>query len=126
MLHTTEKGLAMTNLKSESTKVEKPSTTADRVEDDLSLEQWLNIRKEEGRRIDPDAAEVFWLHAYVADPYGVDPDLPEEERCIGRAYFARSPDSDIWVSFGDLPDEVRKKLWTKESPEWDLLALGLE
>ncbi len=126
MLHTTEKERAMTNFKRESTKAEKPSTKADGVEDDLSKDQWLNIRKEEGRRIDPDTAEVFWRHAYVADPYGVDPDLPEELRCIGRVFFARSPGSDIWVSFYDLPDEVREKLWTKESPEWDLLALGLE
>lgn len=95
----------MTNFKRESTK-------ADVVEDDLSKDDWLNIRKEEGRRIDPDTAEVDWCYAQVLDPYGVHPDIPEEFQQIGRAYFARSPDSDIWVWFGDLLDEVRKKFWT--------------
>lgn len=29
--------------------------------------------------------------------------------------FARSPGSDIWVWFGDLPDEVAKELWKMHS-----------
>ncbi|MCZ6839923.1 MAG: hypothetical protein O7G13_11685 [Alphaproteobacteria bacterium] len=102
----------MTKFTRESTKVEKPSTRADGVENDLSTDQWLNIRKERGRKIDANTAEVEWCYAQVLDPYGIDPDLPEECRSIGRAYFARSPDSEIWVWFGDLPDEVRKKFWT--------------
>jgi hypothetical protein len=32
---------------------------------------------------------------------------------IGRVYFARSPDSDIWVCFYDLPDATRKALREK-------------
>jgi hypothetical protein len=31
----------------------------------------------------------------------------------GRKYFARSPGSDIWVWFGDLPDAVRTALYAK-------------
>ena len=33
-------------------------------------------------------------------------DLSDEEKQIGREYFARSQGSKIWVSFGDLPDET--------------------
>jgi hypothetical protein len=42
-------------------------------------------------------AEVDWRYAQVLDPYGVDPDLPEECQCIGRAYFARSPETEVSV-----------------------------
>ena len=38
---------------------------------------------------------------------------PFEEDNIGRLYFAKSPDSDIWVSFYDLPSEVCKALWDR-------------
>ncbi len=72
----------------------------------MNTEEWLAIRKEEGTKIDPTAAEVFWSPTYVLDPYGVYPDLPEDCRCIGRTYFARRPDSEIWVAFEDLPHET--------------------
>ncbi len=81
--------------------------------DELTLEQWLQVRKEEGRKIDPDFAEVTWEYALTIDPYGVYPDLPEECQQVGRVYFARSPGSDIWVSFCDLPDETRERLWER-------------
>ena len=74
-------------------------------------EQWLAIRKEAGLRIDPDTAEVEWDYAQTLDPYGVHPNLPEECRQVGRAYFARSPECDTWVWFGDLPGETRRRLW---------------
>jgi hypothetical protein len=76
-------------------------------------EQWLAIRKEAGLKIDPDTAEVDWSYAQTLDPYGIDPDLPEEYHQVGRAYFACSPGSDIWVWFGDLPDAVRTALYAK-------------
>jgi hypothetical protein len=81
----------------------------------LEVEEWLAIRKEAGLKIDPETAEVFWCYADVADPYGVKGDLiPEEYRgCIGRDSFARSPGSDVWVWFGDLPDATRNALWEK-------------
>lgn len=84
---------------------------------DLTVEQWLQIRKEEALRIDADNAEVFWSFEHTLDPYGVDPELPEECRQVGREYFARSPGSDIWVWFGDLPAETRKKLWNRRESE---------
>ncbi len=77
----------------------------------MSVEEWLAIRKEAAAQIDPDTAEVFWKHGEVADPYGVDPDLPDECMCIGRIYFARNPETDVSVAFEDLTDEVRNRLW---------------
>jgi hypothetical protein len=82
-------------------------------DDQMTVEQWLAIRKEAGLHIDPETAEVLWTYEQVADPYGVHPDLPEEYQCVGRAYFARSPGSDVWVEFGDLPDATRDALWEK-------------
>jgi hypothetical protein len=78
------------------------------------IDLWLEERKEAGRRIDPKSADVeitFWW-AQVLDPYGV-LDITPEETCIGRSYFARSPDSDGWVSFYDLPRETCKELWRR-------------
>jgi hypothetical protein len=71
---------------------------------------WLAIRKEAGLKIDPETAEVEWTYGNIGDPYGVKA-LPED--CIGRIYFARSPGSDVWVDFDDLPDATRDALWDK-------------
>jgi hypothetical protein len=81
--------------------------------DELTVEKWLAIRKEAGLTIDPEAAEVFWIYGQIADPYNVRPDLREECDCIGRIYFARSPNSDIWVEFNDLPDATQEALWQR-------------
>jgi hypothetical protein len=83
------------------------------VEKTRELEEWLAIRKEAGLKIDPETAEVYWCYALTLDPYGVYPELPEEYRQVGREYFARSPGSDIWVEFGDLPKATRDALWEK-------------
>jgi hypothetical protein len=74
-----------------------------------SKRQWLAARKQEGVKIDPETAQLCWEHGQVGDPYGLY-GLTYEEDCIGRNYFARSPDSEVWVEFGDLPDEVRDRL----------------
>jgi hypothetical protein len=71
------------------------------------------LRKAVGLQIDPQSAEVEWIYAQTLDPYGDDPDLPEECQQVGREYFARSPGSDMWVWFGDLPDTTRNALWEK-------------
>ena len=73
--------------------------------------QWLAVRKEAGLKIDPETAEVSSEHGSVRDPYGLY-DLTDEEDNIGRNYFARSPGS-VWVSFHDLPDAVRDRLWAR-------------
>lgn len=92
--------------------LEKLDTLIEQIEKGV-VEQWLTIRKEAGQQIDPETAEVDWNYAYTLDPYGVDPDLPEELQQVGREYFARSPGSDVWVSFHDLPDATRDALWKK-------------
>jgi hypothetical protein len=79
----------------------------------MTIEEFLAIRKGAGLKIDPETAEVWWEYAHVLDPYGIHPNLPNEARCVGRAYFARSPDSEIWVEFGDLPEATRDALWEK-------------
>jgi hypothetical protein len=76
-------------------------------------EAWCAIRKAAGLKIDLDTAEVEWWYAQTMDPYGIEPSLPEELRQVGREYFARAPGSDIWVSFGDLPEGTRNALWRK-------------
>ncbi len=89
----------------------KRKTASEKAED----EQWLAIRKEAGLKIDPETAEVDWVYGQTLDPYGVcdEWELPEEFHQVGREYFARSPGSDVWVNFSDLPDAVREKLWAK-------------
>jgi hypothetical protein len=82
-------------------------------DDDMPVEQWLAIRKEAGLQIDPATAEVEWTYEQTLDPYGINPDLPEECRQVGREYFARAPGSDVWVWFGDLPEATRSALWEK-------------
>jgi hypothetical protein len=69
--------------------------------------EWLASRKEIGRQIDPDAAEVIWQFESVLDPYQVCKDLPDQLQLVGREYFARSLDTEDWVSFDDLPQRRR-------------------
>ena len=84
--------------------------------ENFDIQQWLAVRKEEGLRIDPQTAEVMWKYAQVLDPYDI-LEIPEEHYCVGREYFARCPGSDIWVWFGDLPEETANTLWKlKEEP----------
>ena len=81
---------------------------------DKERQRFLSVRREAGQKIDPATAEVDWTYAQIMDPYGIDPDLPEEHFCVGRVYFARSPESDIWVWFGDLPDATWDALWQRK------------
>jgi hypothetical protein len=80
----------------------------------MTLEEWLALRKEAGLQIDPETAEVTWDWGPIGDPYEIYP--PDREDNIGRRYFARSPGSDIWVSFYDLPNATRDALW--RMPVW--------
>jgi hypothetical protein len=81
--------------------------------EEMTVEDWLAIRKEEGLKIDPSTAEVMWIWGQIADPYGIRPELTEEW-CVGGLCFARRPGSDVWVEFGDLPDETRDALRRRE------------
>jgi hypothetical protein len=89
-----------------------PTRESDRTQ--ASKKQWLSARKEQALKIDPERVEVFWEHGQVLDPYGLY-HLADEEKCIGRNYFTRSPGSDVWVSFDDLPKTVRDRLWARIS-----------
>ena len=84
----------------------------------MTVREYLAIRKEEGLKIDPSTAEVEWWYVQELDPYGVDPELPDDCRCVNRGYFARRPGSDIWVEFGDLPEKTRDAL-TNVKPSLD-------
>jgi hypothetical protein len=99
--------------------------TEDKTSAKREVEEWLTIRKEEGLKINPETAEVDWGYALTLDPYGVGPELPEEYQQVGREYFARSPESDIWVWFGDLPKTTRDALWEKHKRKLKFPA-GLE
>ena len=81
------------------------------------IEKWLAIRKEAGLKIDPDTAELDWTYVQTLDPYGVadEWELREEFHQVGREYFARSPGSDLWVHFDDLPEETQNRLWARQS-----------
>lgn len=79
---------------------------------EMTVDQWLVAsRKEAALKIDPETAEVDWWYAQTLDPYGLRRDLPAENQQVGREYFARGPKSDIWVSFQDLPNHVKDRLW---------------
>jgi hypothetical protein len=64
--------------------------------------EWLAIRKEQAKLIDPKTAEVMRTFGNILDPY-----------CNDNLYIARAPDSDVWVSFDDLPEATRDALWEK-------------
>jgi hypothetical protein len=55
---------------------------------EMTIEEWLAIRKEAGLKIDPETAEVCWRYAQVLDPYGVFPELAKEYDCVGVSYAA--------------------------------------
>ena len=80
------------------------------------VKEWLALRKEAGARIDPTTAVVFWECGNPIDPYGVCDDLGG---WIGRVYFARSPESDVWVEFGDLPEPTRTAIWQRPKQIWE-------
>jgi hypothetical protein len=87
-------------------------------------EAWLAIRKAEAEFIDPKTAEVTWSYQYTLDPYGLDPEPPEES-AVGREYFARRPGSDIWVLFDYLSQATVDALWARHKPTL-MFPAGLE
>jgi hypothetical protein len=103
----------MSNFAYEERKTVMSTKNTDTSDQEFEVKEWLAIRKEAGPKIDPETAEVMWTYAQTLDPYGVYPNLPEEYQQVGREYFARAPESEIWVSFGDIPDEIRERLWKK-------------
>jgi hypothetical protein len=108
------KGLVEWHEMPDSSKSEvEPLGSTTRVMSEEERENFREIRKQAGLLIDPITAEVDWWYVQVADPYGIDPDLPEELHSIGRGYFARASKSDMWVCFHDLPSATHDALWEK-------------
>ena len=79
----------------------------------IRAEIWHALLKIVGRQIDPERAEVSCIYGQIVDPYGVYHNLADECACIGRLYFARSPGSELWIEFGDLPEATREALRNK-------------
>jgi hypothetical protein len=79
----------------------------------IRWEGWKELWKLAGQQIDPERAEVICRWGYVVDPYGVCPELAAEEECVGRIWFARNPDGNVWIEFGDLPERTARALWKK-------------
>lgn len=100
---------------SESSNAESPLTPAQE-------EEWLRLRKDAGRKIDPETAEVTWRWGLTGDPYAIHPDLPKEKCQVQRNHFARSSGSDMEVHFDDLPEATRKIL--SEKAAQDILPFG--
>jgi hypothetical protein len=95
------------------TMMDVPQTGEDVPTVEVTMEYLDALRKAVGVHIDAETAEVHWTYGQTLDPYGDDPDLPEECQQVGRDYFASSPGSDVWINFGDLPEATRTKLWQK-------------
>ena len=66
---------------------------------------------EEALRIDPETAKIKWKCVSYLDPYQVFQDSPSVGHL--QRYFARSPQSDVWVSWDDLPEEVQELFMAK-------------
>ena len=87
----------------------------------------MEERRAAGLLINPSTAEIDWNYAQTLDPYGDGlPLLPRAEQ-IGREYFARAPDADIWVSVHDLPDATRDAIWERlENKKVAILQVGFD
>jgi hypothetical protein len=71
-------------------------------------------RRAAGLLIDPSTAEIDWNYAPTLDPYGDGITFLPQHELVGREYFVRAPDSDIWVCVGgDLPDATRDAIWKR-------------
>jgi hypothetical protein len=90
-------------------------------------ERRMEERRAAGLLLDPSTAEIDWNYAQTPDPYGDGLPLLPQEEVIGREYFARAPDSDIWVSVGDLPDATRDAIWKRfENTKGAMLRIGID
>jgi hypothetical protein len=87
----------------------------------------MEERRAAGLLIDPSTAEINWTYALTLDPYGDGLPLHPEEEQSGREYFARAPDSDIWVWVGDLPDATQDAIWKRfENMKGAILRIGID
>lgn len=82
------------------------------------IKRELAIRKEAGLLIDPETAELCSEYTMIADPYGLDPELQDEAKCIGIMWFAQLPGG-VWVAFDDLPQATVDALRTRPARDND-------
>jgi hypothetical protein len=69
---------------------------------DIDYEEFIAEKQRIGRTVDPNTARVFWIWGEMLDPYNLGVEIPPEGHCIGRIYFAITPDKE-WIEFADLP-----------------------
>ena len=85
--------------------------------EEITGNQWLAIRERAGKQIDPETAEVMWLY---------DTELSTSCGKSGRPtrmIYVRSPESNEWISFFDIPTgEIREALMNKHP--WIVTVIG--
>ena len=80
--------------------------------DYISAEEWIAIvKKAAALAINSETAEISSLYGPTNDPYS--DGLTGRAQEWGKHFFARSPGTDIWVPFRDLPPTVLKALWDR-------------
>jgi hypothetical protein len=90
--------------------VERDAVAQNSKSDEISDGEWLTIRKEAALHIDPETAEVAGFYGNNFDPYDLG-NAPDEQ--LGWNYFARAPESNVWVSFRDLPAATLEAFWKR-------------
>jgi hypothetical protein len=81
------------------------------------LHQWVASREKAGHAIDIETCELGRWHACDLDPYGINPELPEELQQIGTNRFVRNPRSRGWVCENDLPPDKAMALYRRTERE---------
>jgi hypothetical protein len=74
------------------------------------IDDLFAARKAEGMKIDPMTAIVVQTYGLNEDPYNFY-NLPEDfKSLVDKMYFARAPNSDIWVHSSDSPVETWNRI----------------
>jgi hypothetical protein len=90
--------------------------------DGVSVKDWLASRKEAALKIDPTTALISRAYVYPANPYGVYSEIPDYAKEVTDDYYARAPESKIWVYRGDLPKETAHALEKKHELDVRLVS----
>jgi hypothetical protein len=91
---------------------------------DQEREQYMAVIKEAALKIDAETAEVDWDWGWQRDPYCLFEHGDDWEDNIGRNRWARSPGSEVWVHFGDLPEATRDALRKKHKSLGAAFSVG--
>jgi hypothetical protein len=67
--------------------------------------------KDKALKVDPETAELFKTYIDIMDPYGIYPQSAAP--CFGSGHFARNLGDEEWISFHDLPEATRERLWAR-------------